>query len=254
VVRLSRHYGRAPDQLTAEEIRTFFVHLKRERQLSESSFKQYATGIKFFYEKTLGRQWELFDLVRPAKGRKLPFALPHEEVKTFLSQVRLGDCRMALTLIYACGLRISECVFPHIGDIDGKAKMLRIVGAQGNKDRYVPIPGRTLELLRLYWLQYRPKFYLFPSPRNPQSAMHVNRLQKVFKTVVHESKRPHQKATVHTLRHSYATHLLNHGVDLKTLMLLLGHNSISTTLSYTHMTESKQRDLREAIDQLMSDL
>ena len=131
VVRLSKHYGRSPAELSEEELRQFFIHLKKERKISESSFKQYATGIKFFYEKTLGQEWKLFDLARPQKSVRLPFAISHEEVKELLSRVRLLDCRTALVVIYSCGLRLRECLFLQIGDIDGKRKTLRVVQGKG---------------------------------------------------------------------------------------------------------------------------
>ena len=132
--------------------------------------------------------------------------------------------------------------------------MLRVVQGKGHKDRNVPIPERTLELLRTYWVQYRPGDYLFPSSRIPENPMPVNRLQKVFKQVVRESKTPYQQTSIHTLRHSYATHLLENGIDLAHLKELLGHKSISTTLRYTHLTPQKSVDIRETINQLMSDL
>lgn len=254
VVQLAKHFGRSPDEITEEELRLFFVHLKEQRNLSDSSFKQYISGIKFFYEKTLNRKWELFDLVRPRKSRKLPIALAHEEVKKLLQEVRLGDCRMALILIYSCGLRLQECMNLKVADVDGSRKMLRVDQGKGAKDRYIPIPDRTLELLRGYWLAYHPQGPLFPSPRNSEQPMHPNRLQKVFKTVVTESGATAKKATIHTLRHSYATRLLENGVNLKQLKELLGHNSISTTLRYTHLTSQQSCNVREKINQLMSDL
>lgn len=253
VVNLSKYYNRSPDQLTEEELRTFFLSLKT-RQLSDSTFKQYATGIKFFYEKTLSRQWTLFDLVRPAKSRKLPFALSHEEVKKLLTLVRVEDCRMAVTLIYSCGLRLNECIFLRIRDIDGNRKRLRVIQGKGKRDREIPIPERTLELLRYYWSQHRPSDYLFPSPLLPDKPMHATRLQRVFKTVVRDSGTAHQQTSIHTLRHSYATHLLENGINLKQLMELLGHRSISTTLRYTHLTTRQNKDVVETINHLMSDL
>ncbi len=235
VVRLSQHYGRSPEQISEEELRAFFVHLKTERKLSDSSFKQYATGIKFFFEKTLGQKWDLFDLARPQKSSKLPFVLSHEEVKWLLPKVRLIDCRTALVVIYSCGLRLQECLHLDIGDIDGNRKMLRVQQGKGAKDRYVPIPERTLELLRIYWQQFRPQPYLFPSPRNTSIPMNANRLQKVFKTVVRESKTAHQQASIHTLRHSYATRLLENGVNIKQLQELLGHRCHCLQMTGKHL-------------------
>jgi len=254
VVKLSKHFGRSPDQLSEEELRQFFVHLIQERHLSDSSFKVYATAIKFFYERTLGREWKIFNLVRPEKSRKLPFCLSHKEVKSLLSQIRLYDCRIALTTIYGCGLRLSECLNIRIQNLDGNRKMLQVVAGKGKKDRYIPIPDRLLSLLRNYWICQRPSDYLFPSPRDPEKIMPKSRLQKVFKKVVKESQTSHQQTSIHTLRHSYATGLMDKGISLKMIQELLGHNSISTTQVYTHLTHPQVFDLRQTVNDLMSDL
>lgn len=220
VALLARYYQRSPDQITPEELRQFFVYLKTERHLSDSSFKLYATGLKFFYEKTLGEDWPLFDLVRPGKSRKLAVCLSHEEVKKLLSLVRSDDCQMALTTIYACGLRLGEGLNLRLRHLDGTRGLLRVEGGKGNKDRYVPIPARLLQLLRAYWTRQRPQDYLFPSQGKAEAPMHETRLQKVFKAVVRESGITQQQASIHTLRHSYATRLLEQGVNLKQLQEL----------------------------------
>jgi len=254
VVRLSSHFKRSPDKISDEELRQFFLYLKNERKVSDSSFKQYATGIKFFFERTLDRQWDLFDLARPDKSRRLPFCISHEEVKVLLGLVRSYECRIALKTIYACGLRLSEATNLRVKNIDGQRRMLQVVQGKGKKDRNLPIPSRLLEHLREYWKQDRPKDYLFVSSRNRNLPMGGNRLQKVFKKVVRESGSVHQQATIHTLRHSYATRLLENGINIKQLKELLGHSSISTTLRYTHITAVAEQNVRETLDHLMSDL
>lgn len=222
--------------------------------MARSTFTQHLCGLKFFYEQTLGRQWSLFGMVHPDRSKKLPKVLPHKEVKRLISQVRKDDCRMALILIYSCGLRITEGLHVRVQDIDGERKMLRVDQGKGLKDRAVPLPERALDLLRTYWKQSRPVYYFFPSTRHPEKPMDPTRLQKTFKTVLRESDSPHQEATIHTLRHSYATRLLEHGVDLRSIQEILGHASLSSTLVYTHLTHAQNVSVQQTVNDLMADL
>ena len=254
VSSLYTYFKRSPGKLNEEEIRQYFLYLKEERKVARSTFTQHLCGLKFFYEQTLGRQWSIFGVVHPDRSKKLPKVLPHGEIKRLISQVRKDDCRMALILIYSCGLRISEGLHVRVQDIDGERKMLRVDQGKGLKDRSVPLPERTLDLLRSYWKQDRPKYYFFPSARHPEQTMHLTRLQKTFKTVVRESGSVYQDATIHTLRHSYATRLLEHGVDLRSIQEILGHASLSTTLVYTHLTHAQKVSVQQTVNDLMADL
>jgi site-specific recombinase XerD len=142
---LANYYHRSPDLLTQDEIRQFFLHMINERKSSGSSITVYLCGIKFFYETTLKRTWQVFDLIKPVRSKKLPVVLTPEEVRTILHKVDHPVYRMALTLIYACGLRISEAVRLTVGDIDGQRQLLRVVNGKGGKDRYVHLADHPLE-------------------------------------------------------------------------------------------------------------
>ena len=252
VQTLAKHFHRSPDLLTDEEIRQFFVHLIAERKLSASSITVYLCGIKFFFETTLKKKFNILDIVRPQRPKRLPVVLSQKEVRTILKRVKRPIYRMALTIIYACGLRISEGIRLQTTDIDGKRHLLRVRNGKGGKDRYVPLHERPLALLREH---YRTNGtgtpYLFPLK---SGHIQADSLQKVFKKALRESKVNKPSATVHTLRHSYATHLLENGEDISTIKILLGHSSIVTTDIYTHVTEKITLRLHNSLDGIMGDL
>ncbi len=249
---LARHYRRSPEDITQEELRSYCLYLVKEKGVATSTLRIHMSGIKFFFEKTLQREWLIFDLVRPAKRKKLPVVLSPGEVKHLLSLVQTPTVRMALTVIYACGLRLSEGLRLKVQDIDSARMLLWVRNGKGGKDRCVPLPERLLELLRTYWKLRRPRHYLFPN-RDGSEALSASSLQKTLKIVVHESGIK-KDASIHTLRHSYATHLLERGVNLRVIQELLGHRSPQTTALYTHLTEKSFRTLAEAVNHLMADL
>ena len=247
---LAKHYQCPPTQLTEEDIRKFFLHLINDRKSARSTVKIYLCGIKFFYETTLGRKWGIFDLLLPAKSRKLPTVLSKEEVGTILGLVRNAAIKTVLTVIYACGLRLSEGTSLTVSDIDGKRMQLRVLG-KGGKERYVPLPEKTLELLRSYWLVQRPQHWLFTNKKK-DGPIGYSTIQKAFKAALKESG-IRKKASVHTLRHSYATLLLEDKIDLRYIQMLLGHKSPNTTSIYTHLTRKGENLVKDAINRLMTD-
>ena len=247
---LAKHYQCPPTQLTEEDIRKFFLHLINDRKSARSTVKIYLCGIKFFYETTLGRKWGIFDLLLPAKSRKLPTVLSKEEVGTILGLVRNAAIKTVLTVIYACGLRLSEGASLTVSDIDGKRMQLRVLG-KGGKERYVPLPEKTLELLRSYWLVQRPQHWLFTNKKK-DGPIGNSTIQKAFKAALKESG-IRKKASVHTLRHSYATLLLEDKIDLRYIQMLLGHKSPNTTSIYTHLTRKGENLVKDAINRLMTD-
>ncbi|GAC1466306.1 MAG: tyrosine-type recombinase/integrase [Desulfuromonadaceae bacterium] len=251
VQALAKFYHRSPDLLSDEELRQFFVHLISERKLSSSSITIYLCGIKFFFETTLKKKLNILDIVRPQRSKRLPVVMSREEVRSVLKRVKRPIYRMALTIIYACGLRISEGVQLLTSDIDGKRHLLRVRNGKGGKDRYVPLHERPLELLRAYYRKNKNgSAFLFP---NKDGHIMTDTLQVVFRKAVRESK-VNKPATVHTLRHSYATHLLENGEDISTIKCLLGHSSIVTTDIYTHVTEKITTRLHGSLDGIMGDL
>lgn len=255
VRQLAAYYGKPPDQIDEEELRDYFLYLKNEKKASRSACTIAICGLKFFYERTLGREWVTFDLVRPPKSKKLPVVLSQAEVRRVLACLRRFHFRVCLTTIYSCGLRLQECLQLQVADIDGDRLLLHVRQGKGAKDRCVPLPAATLTLLRRQWQAHRHPQWLFPARRNPQATqpMHPSGVQRAFKAALAESG-VQKKATVHTLRHSYATHLLEAGVNLRVIQSYLGHRSPKTTAIYTHLTRNVQSKAVDVIDQLMADL
>jgi integrase/recombinase XerD len=233
--------------------------MKDVKNYSEAFFKQAISAFRYFYEKTLHRKWRTLKFVRPKKERKLPDVLSIEEVRLILSHVRLPRYYAALSALYSLGLRISEGLSLNIPDVDSKRMLVRILG-KGAKDRFVPLPQRTLEILRWYWLKHRNPLLLFPAPGRggihaPRAKIHmpISSVQNVLREVVLQIG---IKKWVHpqTLRHSYATHLLEAGVHLRLIQEYLGHSSPKTTALYTHLTPRAQLNACKTINQLMSDI
>jgi integrase/recombinase XerD len=248
---LANYYHRSPDQITEDEIRRFFLYMINERKSSASSITVYLCGIKFFYETTLKRTWQIFDLIKPLRTKKLPVVLSLEEVHLVLKEIENPIYRMALTIIYACGLRISEAMRLTVSDIDGKRHLLRVRNGKGGKDRYIHLPDRPLELLRNYYTQYGSRSgYLFPCKK---SHVKADALERAFKEALRQSGIT-KAATPHTLRHSYATHLLENGEDIRTIKDLLGHSSIKTTDIYTHVTGKIATRLHVNLNEMMANL
>jgi len=249
---LAGHYHRTPENITQDELRSYFLYLVKERGVARSTLTIHLSGIRFFFEKTLKREWHIFDLVRPKKRKKLPVVLSTDEVKRLLWLVQNPVVRMALTVIYACGLRLSEGLQLKVQDIDSSRMLLWVRNGKGGKDRCVPLPERLLELLREYWKRRRPRLYLFTNPKN-REPLSTTTLQKTFKIALLQSQ-IHKEASIHTLRHSYATHLLERGINLRVIQELLGHQSPQTTARYTHLTDKGLHSLAETVNQLAADL
>ncbi len=260
VRQLSEHYHKSPDLITEEELRQYFLHLKNIKRYSRNTMTIAICGVRFFYQHALNREWAIFGIVRPAPEKKLPVILSVEEVRKVLSRIRLPRYRVCLSLIYSCGLRLQEGTNLRVADIDSGRMMIHVRHGKGAKDRYVPLPQRTLELLRDYWKTHRHPGLLFPAEgRNHGKLaqaiepMSKRSVQQAFRAALKDS-RLNKRASVHTLRHSWATHLLEAGVNLRLIQEWLGHSSPATTSVYTHLTAKAEQLGAQAIDQLMSDL
>jgi integrase/recombinase XerD len=251
VQRLARYYKRSPALLAEEEVRQFFLHLINDRKSARSTLTIYLCGIRFFYETTLKRTWNIFDLVRPKRVKKLPVVLSVNEVRTLISSIRKPVVRMALTIIYSCGLRVSEAARLRVEDIDGERHLLWVRNSKGGKDRSVPLSEPTLTQLRVFWRTTRAKEWFFPGRNGEQ--INIATLQNAFKAALLESG-INKRASVHTLRHSFATHLLECGVDIRIIQKILGHGSITTTCLYTHLTDKITDHLAKTLNHLMADL
>ncbi len=242
VVRLARFFNQSPDQLTEEQVRDYLVHLATVKKVARSTHTIALCAIKFFYEQTLGRKWTVLDVARPKKEKKIPVVLSRDEVWKILDSIRNPTYRVCLITIYSCGLRLMEGAHLQVPNVDGARKMLHVTG-KGAKDRCVPLPDRTLELLREHWCTHKDPLCLFPATRQPtqptsETAVRpISRdsLQKAFQRALKQSG-VRKRAHVHTLRHSYATHLLEAGVQLLAIQEYLGHSSPRSTAIYTHLT------------------
>lgn len=248
---LAEYYNRPPDQLTEEQVRQFFLHLINKKHITEGTLRTYRGGIQFFYVVTLQRPMPLFNLVAHKRRRRLPVVLSVEEVLRLLALVESPMVRMCLTMIYSCGLRLGEGARLQVRDIDSKRMMVHVRQGKGGKDRYVPLPQRSVELLRAYWRQNRPRPWLFPDPRKPGEPISRHRVYYILKAALRNSGIT-KNVNLHTLRHSYATHLLEAKVDLRVIQEMLGHKSPKTTAVYTHLTPKIIEGLRTTLDGLMA--
>jgi integrase/recombinase XerD len=236
VSQFARYFKRSPADLGPEHIREYQRYLVEEKKCSWSRFNQTVCALRFLYRNTLGRDWAVTHIPFPRKQKKLPIVLSRDEAAQFLAAIRCLKYRTVLSLCYGAGLRISEALHLQPADIDSKRMMIRVRQAKGNKDRYVMLSPRLLELLRLYWKAERPITWLFPARGNDQ-PLGACLLQRVCQRARRDSgvRKP---VTPHTLRHSFASHLLEAGANIRTIQLLLGHNSLQTTAVYTHVSQS----------------
>jgi len=242
-----RYFGRSPAKMGEEEIREYLYHLVTERDLGDSSINSAYSALKFFYKTTLCRDWNVAKIPRRKTEKRLPVVLDGSEIKQLLAVTTNLKHRALLMTTYSAGLRVSETAHLKVCDVDSKRMQLRIAQGKGKKDRYALLSPVTLNLLRDYWRQYRPFSWLFPG-RLPESPISTRSIQKVFKDAKRKAgiKKP---ATVHTLRHSFATHLLEAGTDIYRVQKLMGHTSPKTTTIYIHL---RRQDLLKVISPLDS--
>lgn len=245
---LARHYGLSPDKLTDDQVRQYLLHLVQVRKVAERTYGCYLAGIRFLYTKTLRRNLPVFKIARRRIERKLPVVLTFAEVTKLLRTVRRPVYRMAFTLMYSCGLRLGEACGIRREDID-EVRMTVLVHGKGKRDRYVPLPHRTLELLHEYWLQVPTCPWLFPK-LGTQTPVNRACLEPAFRQARREAGL-NKPATPHSMRHAFATHLLEKGVDLRVIQVLLGHTSVATTAIYTHLTSGLAREATSVINRIM---
>ncbi|MFH1076838.1 MAG: tyrosine-type recombinase/integrase [Pseudomonadota bacterium] len=260
VRQLCEHFGKTPGKITEEDLRDYFLYGKNVKKWSRSTSTVALCGIKFFYENTIKRLWPTLLFIRPGHEKKLPVVFSRNEVHQLLSNIRLLRYRACLTTIYSCGLRLSEGTHLKVEDIDGDRGFISVRQSKGNKDRNVPLPQKTLELLREQWKTHRNKVWIFPSAGNSGTNMpdatkplSNSSVQTAFRSAL-KSAGINKKATVHTLRHSWATHLLEAGINLRLIQIWLGHSSPATTSVYTHLTEKAKTIAVKSINELMDDL
>ena len=234
VTDFARHFGVSPEHLGPEQVRTYQLFLVQDKQVSWTSVVQTVCALRFFYRITLGRPAMLEYIASPQRPLTLPIILSPAEVATLLTTPRNLKYRAMLTTLYAAGLRVSELCQLQVTDIDSARMVLRVRQGKGQHDRYVMLSPKLLPLLRHYWQQEKPRPWLFPgTPRTrPITARMVHRICRDAGQAAHLPKAIHP----HLLRHSFATHLLEAGVDLRRIQLLLGHRSLRTTSRYLQVT------------------
>ncbi|HEY9358985.1 MAG TPA: tyrosine-type recombinase/integrase [Xanthobacteraceae bacterium] len=247
VAKFSAYFGKSPDRLDVEDVRAYQVHLA-SKGVAWASLNQVVCALRFFYGVTLGRPEMPERIAYAREPRKLPVVLCVEEVVRFLEAVPGLKSRVALTTAYAAGLRVSEVIALQISDIDSKRMVIRIAHGKGGKERYAMLSAQLLRILRGYWRLARPHPWLFPG-RDPSHP--------IDQQVLHAACRSARQAaglakhvTVHALRHSFATHLLESGADIRVIQVLLGHNNLSTTARYTHVSTGIIQKTTSPLDRL----
>jgi len=259
---VAEHFSTNPKSLNQKCIQGYILHLKQERHWAPSTLRQAIASCRMFYGEMLGKKWRLWDVVEVRDKKTLPTVLDIKEVKSILGSVALLRHRIPLRLIYCCGLRLNEAVHLTIDDVEPGRIAVR--DGKGGKDRYVPLPHCMYRQLQFYWKQHRNPKWIFPSagrghPHNARERMGKSEtpfgkgaLQLAFHQAL-EKTSIRKNATIHTLRHSYATHLLALGVNIRQLQLYLGHEEIDTTTIYLHLIpfgEEKSMEHIEAIDRM----
>ena len=234
VIRFSRHFGRSPSLLGPEDIRAYQLHLLQQLHVSWCVYNQTVCALRFLYRVTLQAAFAVDMIPYGKKPRSLPAVLSRLEVSQLLAQLPQPIERLMWQTIYACGLRASEVLGLAVADIDSSRMLLWVRHGKGAKDRGVPVSPALLEALRAHWLRLRPTTWLFPG-KTPSGQRSLGALQRVCLRAVRAAGFT-KKVSLHTLRHSYATHLLEAGVDLVTIQRLLGHRDLQTTARYVHMT------------------
>ncbi len=247
VAKFSRFFGKSPERLELEDVRTYQVHLASQG-IAWATLNQTVAALRFFYGVTLGRPEIPERIAYAREPRRLPVVLSADEVVRFLEAVPSLKSRTALTTAYAAGLRVSEVVALKVADIDSGRMLIRVERGKGGKDRYVMLSAQLLAILRTYWRLAKPRHWLFPG-RDEE--------RPIDQTVLHAACRSACEAagltkhvTVHTLRHSFATHLLESGADIRIIQVLLGHTNIATTARYAQVATSTIQGTASPLDRL----
>jgi site-specific recombinase XerD len=255
------HGNKPPEAITESELEAYFLHRKNVDGWSSNTMRICYCGIRFYFVKVLGRDWNLFNLLRAKNESRLPAVLSREEVQRILACVRTAHNRAFLTTVYACGLRLQEAQYLEVSDIDSTRMLIHVHRGKGAKDRFVPLPHATLAVLRNHWRSHRNPRLLFPAcGRDGRQAarattpMAKSSVQGAFRHAKRQADIGKRSVSVHTLRHSYATHLLEAGVNLRVIQQNLGHSSLESTMVYLHLTRKGHEDAYALIDSVMKDL
>ena len=253
--------GKEPDQITEEELKRYFIHRQDINKWQPNTMRICYSAIKFLYLHVVQRDWYLLKIIKAPTEKRLPSVLSREEVNSIMSKVATFHNFVFLSTIYSCGLRLQEGLFLQVSDIDGKRKLIHVHRGKGAKDRYVPLPDSTYALLRRYWVTHRNPRLIFPAlgrgcNLGPTSLapMAIESVQGAFRGAKIAAGIRKRQVSIHTLRHSYATHLLEAGVNIRAIQRYLGHSQLETTMVYLHLTNKGQEDAYGIINEVMKGL
>lgn len=252
VTEFAKYFGKPPDKLGLNELRTYQAYLLRERKLTPGTVINQVAALRFFFVKTLKRHQFRDFLPYPQDQRRLPTVLSREEVSRLINAAGTLFRRTLLMTLYGTGMRRSELVHLKVGDIDSQRMIIRVVAGKRSKDRDLPLSPALLETLREYWRWRKPKLYLFPT-RTLDRRLDQPISDKTVWIACSEAARRaglHKHVTPHTLRHSWATHLLEAGTDLRTIQVLLGHDDLETTAQYLHLSQRHLHTVTNPLDTL----
>src|SRR5258707_776064 len=251
VTEFAKHFGKSPDKLGPNELRTYQAYLLTERKLTPGTVVNRVAALRFLFVKTLKRHQFREFLPYPRDRRRLPTVLSQEEVSQLINGAGNLFRRTLLMTLYGTGMRRAELAHLKVGDVDSQRMIIRVVEGKGGKDRDLPLSPALLETLRAYWRWRKPKVYLFPSRTHRQIEQPIS--DKTLWIACGEAAQRaaiRKRVTPHTLRHSWATHLLEAGTDLRTIQILLGHGDLETTAKYLHLSQRHLQMVHNPLEEL----
>jgi integrase/recombinase XerD len=261
VRQLTNYWHLPPEEISEQQVRDYFLYCKNEALWSAATMRIAYSGIKFFYTVTLPMDWETIQLMKIKRLTTPPTVLGIDEVRLILKTARTPQARAFLTTVYSCGLRLSEALGLEVSDIDGERMTLRVRDGKGAKERVVPLPKSTYALLREYWKTHQNPRLIFPAlgrkhhgGRTAQTPMAHSSVQGALRRILKQLPKIKKHATIHTLRHCYATHLIEAGVNLRIVQQYLGHASLANTMIYLHVSDLGNDDAAGRINRLMGGL
>jgi len=247
VARFAKHFGQSPTRIGLKGIRKYQVFLIEEAKVTPSKLSQVVSALRFLYKVTLKKAWDMREIPTPKRPKKLPKVLSREQVESLLESIKNIKHRAILTTCYAGGLRVSEAVNLCLDDIDSTRMVIRVRQGKNRKDRYVPLSKNLLSLLREYWRLKRPRSWLFPNQKDLNRPLTTRSVARIA-VQAREASGLSKEVTAHTLRHCFATHLMEAGVEIRTIQVLLGHSSLQSTAHYTRVATGSVLDTTSPLD------
>lgn len=258
---LAGFYDKTPDKITEQELQDYFLHRRNVSKWAPSTMRISYYGIRFFFQNVARRDWHTLDILKVKNEKRLPDILSIEEVRGALAKVRMFHNYAFLSTVYSCGLRLQEGLYLQVTDIDSKRMMIHVHRGKGAKDRYIPLPESTLILLRQYWATHKNNLLLFPAlgrsgkdGHGAKRPMSKSSVQAAFRKARFAAGIQKRRVSIHTLRHSYATHLLEAGVNLRIIQRNMGHANLETTMAYLHLTRAGLENACDLINSVMGGL